>query len=126
MKFFKRKKIVQNIFKCPKEWDDLEGTEQVRFCTGCQTKVYNLRGLSEEEAIQFIEAENGELCALAQYDRSGRIYNGKCEEGIHMKIGKVSTFRLPLEEEVELKIDEAEQRVLNLKELKRIIEEKKL
>ena len=124
MKFFKRKKIVKNFFKCPKEWEDMEGTEQVRFCTGCQTKVYNLQGLSEEEAIQFIEAENGELCAIAQYDMNSRIYNGKCKDGIQMKIGKVSTFHLPLEDEIELKIDEAEQRVRNLKVLQKIILEK--
>jgi hypothetical protein len=121
MKFFQKTKIPKNTFRCPKQWDEMDGSDQVRFCEDCKTKVYDLRGLTEAEVVLFIELENGEVCGLAQYDRNGRVINGKCESGQLTKLGKLSNQRKTISEEVEEKLQQTEKRLTGLKELQKLI-----
>ena len=124
MKFFKKTQIPRNTFRCPKKWSELSGSDQVRFCEECKTKVYDLRGLNEDEVVKFIELENGEVCALAQYDRNGRIINGKCEKGQLTKLGKINNTVKSEDEKIKDQIEHTEKRLSDLNELMKLIKKK--
>jgi len=113
---YKRTKIPKNVFICDEEWDSMKGNGNVRECVKCKSKVYDLRGLTEKEVFQFVELENGEVCGQAHYDQAGRIVNGKCTDGVSVVGGKMRITELTIEE----KIEESENRLNNLKELKKL------
>ena len=47
---------------CPANWDEMTGTEQVRFCLGCRKNVYNLSEMTRNEAQALVEEKEGRLC----------------------------------------------------------------
>ena len=129
MKFFKKKdidktKIAYCAFHCPIKWESMTGDGDVRFCEECKHKVYDLRGLTEEEILRFVELEEGEVCGLASYDRSGRIVNGKCTKGSVQKVGKIGTKKFTVDEDIDQRVEKAEKRLKDLKALEKLIKEK--
>lgn len=133
MKFFKKKKrskIAKNTFECSKEWDDLKGDNEVRFCDSCENNVYNLTELTEEEAVKFIESHEGKVCTYAHYDRSGVIVNGECsdERQVIRMLGTATTIDpeelFGYEPYLDHKIESAKKRVQQLQALKRKLKNK--
>jgi len=130
MSLFKRnRKIARNSFNCSVKWREMKGSDEVRFCDVCQHKVYDLRGLTEKEVIRFIELEEGEVCAMAHYNRMGRVVNGACksERGpIQVKVGKVRVLSKEEREDAETseKIEEAQQRLSKLKALRKLMRDR--
>jgi hypothetical protein len=39
---------------CTASWDEMEGSEQVRFCRHCRKNVYDLSGMSRREATALV------------------------------------------------------------------------
>lgn len=128
MFFRKKQRLVRNTFSCPKHWDDLQGDEFVRTCKTCSHQVFNLTGLSEEEILQFIEAHDGKVCALAHTDRQGFVVNGACpNENKHgvARLGVIAAAprdpKVVAKEKVAQKIQLAEQRVKVLRKLAQLL-----
>ena len=47
---------------CPKQWSQLPGTDQRRFCGQCQLHVHNLSEMSERERERFARESGGRGC----------------------------------------------------------------
>src|SRR5438045_6076304 len=53
---------------CPMFWENMIGDSRVRFCAKCQLNVYNLTTMSEIEAKNLVQRNEGRLC-VRLYDR---------------------------------------------------------
>src|SRR5262245_19054089 len=67
---------------CPAEWDQMIGTERVRFCGQCNLNVYNLSALSKAEAEAFIMNSEGRLCVRFYRRADGSILTRNSPVGL--------------------------------------------
>lgn len=60
-----KKKLIEAIevkSPCSESWDEMEGNEQVRFCSHCSKSVNNLSEMTRREAVRLVRASGGNLC----------------------------------------------------------------
>ena len=50
---------VQIASPCSAKWDDMKGTDQVRFCKDCRLNVFNLSDMTTRQAIDLIMKKQG-------------------------------------------------------------------
>jgi hypothetical protein len=75
-------KHVHIASPCNADWDQMIGSERVRFCGQCSLNVYNLSSMSRIDAEQLIEHNEGRLC-IRYYRRSdGSIITKNCPVGL--------------------------------------------
>ena len=67
---------------CPASWSEMDGDETVRFCKECRLNVYNLSGMSAEDAEGLLRQREGRLC-VRYYQRSdGGVMTKDCPKGL--------------------------------------------
>jgi len=120
----KKGKIARNTFRCAVDWDSMVGDGSVRHCHQCNHNVYDLRGLTEDEVVQFIELHEGNVCGLAHYNWSGRIVNGKCTQASPPLMGRIRSIEPGSLEAIEIEIEQAKQRIHDLKLLAKLVANK--
>lgn len=47
---------------CMESWDEMTGTDQMRFCSHCTKSVNNISEMTRKEALHLVRASNGNLC----------------------------------------------------------------
>jgi hypothetical protein len=47
---------------CSQDWDEMEGNDQVRFCTHCSKHVNNISAMTRKRAQHLVRRSNGRLC----------------------------------------------------------------
>jgi hypothetical protein len=63
---------------CSQSWEGMEGTENIRFCQGCEKNVYNISAMTRMEAEKFL-LENGTTPCVRFYRRSdGTLITDNC------------------------------------------------
>jgi len=67
---------------CSANWDEMSGSEQVRFCSHCNLNVYNLSGMSKNEAESLIARTEGRLCVRFYQRTDGTILTRNCPVGL--------------------------------------------
>ena len=81
----RRLPILDNIrvaAPCTASWDRMLGDDHVRHCHDCNKQVFNLSGMTRDEAEALLVSKNGELC-VRYYQRSdGTIITADCSVGI--------------------------------------------
>lgn len=75
---------------CKSDWDEMIGTAQVRFCGHCNLNVYNLSGMTRDQAESLIAANEGRLCVRFYRRRDGSIITQDCPVGLRAVRAKVS------------------------------------
>ena len=53
---------VQVAAPCKADWNQMIGSERMRFCGECNLNVYNLSGMTRSEAESLIARNEGRLC----------------------------------------------------------------
>ena len=66
---------------CPADWDAMYGNDRVRFCGECKLNVYNLSGMTRDEAESLIINTEGRLCVRFYRRRDGSILTQDCPVG---------------------------------------------
>src|ERR1044072_9588384 len=66
----------------PANWEEMIGSEQVRFCRHCSLNVYNLSGMSKQEAEALIASTEGRLCVRFYRRSDGTILTDNCPVGL--------------------------------------------
>jgi hypothetical protein len=66
---------------CPVNWEEMEGDEKVRFCSGCHLHVYNLSAMDLEEAANTLLKHEGRLCVRFYRRRDGTVITTDCPVG---------------------------------------------
>ena len=81
---------VEVAAPCKADWDQMIGSEQMRFCGQCNLNVYNLSGMSRDEAESLIARNEGRLCVRFYRRRDGSIINRDCPVGLRAIRDRVS------------------------------------
>ena len=66
----------------PANWDNMDGDERVRQCALCKLNVYNLSGMSRQEATKLVSEAEGRLCVRYYQRRDGTVITRDCPIGI--------------------------------------------
>ncbi len=66
---------------CSADWAAMSGDERVRACGACNKNVYNLSGMTREEAQALILEKEGRLCVRYYRRADGTILFNDCELG---------------------------------------------
>lgn len=67
---------------CTADWNEMSGNDQVRFCGLCQLNVYNLSGMSREEAESLVRQNEGKLCVRLFRREDGTLLTRDCPVGL--------------------------------------------
>jgi hypothetical protein len=73
---------VRTAKPCAASWDDMEGDDQVRHCSGCDKDVFHLSHMTREDAERLVAATNGKLCARYYRRADGTILTADCPVGV--------------------------------------------
>ena len=63
---------------CPASWDEMEGNDRARFCKLCKLNVYNLSGMTREQASNLLAEKEGRLCVRYFQREDGTILTEDC------------------------------------------------
>lgn len=66
---------------CPANWDDMYGGGRKRFCGECKLNVYNLSGMTSEEAERLVTNAEGRLCVRFFQRADGSVITADCPVG---------------------------------------------
>jgi hypothetical protein len=83
---------VRIAARCEADWEQMIGTERVRFCGQCNLNVYNLSSMTREQAESLIAQTEGRLCARFYRRRDGSILTDNCPVGLRAIRRRVSYF----------------------------------
>lgn len=82
---------------CQVDWNLMTGDEQVRYCGQCQLNVYNLSGMTREEAETLVRGTEGRLCVRYFQRADGTVITRDCPVGLQAlhkrrvkRLGKVA------------------------------------
>jgi hypothetical protein len=75
---------------CPADWDQMIGSERMRFCGQCSLNVYNLSNMTKSEAESLIARNEGRLCVRFYRRRDGSIITKDCPVGLRAIRRRVS------------------------------------
>lgn len=67
---------------CSVGWENMVGTDRVRFCGQCQLNVYNLSDMTRNEAERLISESEGRLCVRYYRRADGTILTRNCPVGL--------------------------------------------
>jgi hypothetical protein len=67
---------------CKMEWNAMTGDERVRHCGSCNKDVFNLSGMTRDEAEALIVEKHGKLCVRYFQRKDGTILTKDCSVGI--------------------------------------------
>jgi len=81
---------VQVAAPCKADWNQMIGSERMRFCGECNLNVYNLSGMTRSEAESLIARNEGRLCVRFYRRRDGSIITKDCPVGLRAIQRRVS------------------------------------
>jgi hypothetical protein len=67
---------------CHAAWDEMAGTDRMRFCHVCQETVYDLLAMTRNEAENLIRQSNGKTCVRLYRRSDGRVLTRDCPVGL--------------------------------------------
>jgi hypothetical protein len=81
---------VEVAAPCTAGWDQMVGSERVRFCGQCNLNVFNLSAMSRDEAEALIARTEGRLCVKFYRRSDGSIITSDCPVGLRAIHRRVS------------------------------------
>ncbi len=66
---------------CSANWDEMIGNERMRFCGECKLNVYNLSGMSKENAENLLIKTEGRVCVRMYQRADGSVITQDCPVG---------------------------------------------
>ena len=66
---------------CPADWNEMYGDDRKRFCGDCKLNVYNLSGMTKDEAESLIMNAEGRLCVRFYKRADGSVITADCPVG---------------------------------------------
>lgn len=67
---------------CKADWQQMIGTDRVRFCAQCNLNVYNLSSMTKRQAESLISQTEGRLCVRFYRRTDGTILTDNCPVGL--------------------------------------------
>jgi hypothetical protein len=79
---------------CPANWDEMIGDGRKRYCGDCKLNVYNLSGMTRNDAEDLLRNSEGRLCVRYFRRADGTILTRDCPVGwakVKQRASKVAT-----------------------------------
>ena len=70
---------------CTADWSQMTGDDRTRYCGECSKNVYNLSGMTREEAEALILEKEGQLCVRYYRRADGTILFADCAIGVRRR-----------------------------------------
>jgi hypothetical protein len=67
---------------CTADWNKMTGDDRTRHCGDCQKTVYNLSGMTREDAEALLIEKDGDLCVRYYQRHDGTILLADCTVGV--------------------------------------------
>ncbi len=67
---------------CTASWDEMTGDERQRFCDHCSMNVYNLSGMTRDEAMNLVANAEGRTCVRFFRRADGTVLTRDCPVGL--------------------------------------------
>jgi hypothetical protein len=75
-------KVLKVTAPCPADWNAMIGNERVRYCGQCNLNVYNLSGMTSQEADHIVTQTEGRLCVRFYQRPDGTVLTQDCPVGL--------------------------------------------
>ncbi|MEP7211684.1 MAG: hypothetical protein ABI791_01315 [Acidobacteriota bacterium] len=66
---------------CSASWNEMYGNERKRFCGDCKLNVYNLSGMTRDDAERLLVSSEGQLCVRYFRRADGTVLTKDCPVG---------------------------------------------
>jgi len=70
---------------CSADWDAMTGDDRVRHCDECKLDVYNLSGMTRDEAEDLVASRIGPLCVRFYRRTDGTLLTADCPTGVRRR-----------------------------------------
>jgi hypothetical protein len=77
---------------CHVAWEDMAGTNRMRFCQVCQEVVYDLSAMTRKEPAKLIRQKNGKACVRLYRRRDGTVLTRDCPVGARARRQRLCLF----------------------------------
>lgn len=80
---------------CPVAWETMSGDERTRFCSLCSLNVFNVAGMTADDAVSLIRDTEGRLCVRLRRRPDGTLLTRDCPTGVRamrMRFVRAATF----------------------------------
>lgn len=77
---------------CPADWNGMYGNDRKRFCGECKLNVYNLSGMTRDDAENLILQSEGRLCVRFYQRTDGTVITKDCPVGLAKVRQKMTRF----------------------------------
>jgi len=67
---------------CPANWEEMSGSDRVRFCRSCNLHVYDISRMSRRAAVRLIASTEGRLCIRMHRRADGTVMSRDCPVGL--------------------------------------------
>lgn len=74
--------LIQIASPCTADWDAMAGDDRTRFCGVCQLNVYNLSGMTRDQALTFLAERAGRTCVRMFKRSDGTVITADCPVGL--------------------------------------------
>jgi hypothetical protein len=58
---------------CSENWDEMTGSDEVRFCSRCAKDIHNLSAMNRAEAEKLVKQSNGKICIRIEKNANGKL-----------------------------------------------------
>ena len=66
---------------CSASWNEMYGNDRMRFCGDCKLNVYNLSGMTRDDAERLLVSSEGRLCVRYYRRADGTVLTKDCPVG---------------------------------------------
>ncbi|MCZ6834660.1 MAG: hypothetical protein O7G85_02705 [Planctomycetota bacterium] len=73
---------IQIASPCDADWESMPGDKRARHCEQCDLNVFNLSGMSRDEAMSLVKKTEGRLCVRFYRRPDGTILTKDCPVGL--------------------------------------------
>ena len=81
--------VIEVANPCPADWNEMHGSDHVRFCKHCQLNVYNLSAMTRHAAEQLVNQREGRLCVSFYRRQDGTVITSDCGGGLRFAARRV-------------------------------------
>ena len=79
---------------CKASWDGMSGDDRVRFCGLCKLNVYNLSGMTREQAETLVRTSEGRVCVRMFKRADGTVITQDCPVGLAARMKRKARLAL--------------------------------
>jgi hypothetical protein len=84
--------VIDVAKPCPADWNEMRGSDRVRFCKHCQLNVYNLSAMSRDQAQELVNSSEGRLCVSFYRRADGTVITSDCGGGLRFAARRAWQF----------------------------------